>query len=88
MHYNARVCAAVIGGSALVALGALSIAVAGGRHTPQSADGSTQMTLGSTSTATTATTTLGAGEAAPTIKGPAPLPTEEQGLEGIEGRHR
>jgi hypothetical protein len=88
MHYNARVCAAVVGGSAVVALGALGIAIAEGQHTPESAYGSTQMTLGSTSTATTAPNAPGAGEAAPAITGPAPLPTEEQGLEGIQGRHR
>jgi hypothetical protein len=46
------------------------------------------MTLGSTSTATAAPNAPTEGEAAPAIRGPAQLPTEEQDLTGIEGRHR
>ncbi|MDT5108270.1 MAG: hypothetical protein QOE20_160 [Mycobacterium sp.] len=87
MHYNARVFAAVIGGCAVVTLGALGTGVVEGQGTPASTYESSHMTLGSTSTATTAPNAPTEGEAAPAIKGPAQLPTEEQGLTGIEGRH-
>jgi hypothetical protein len=38
------------------------------------------MTMGATSTETTPPTAPAVGEAAPSIKGPAPLPSEEVGL--------
>jgi hypothetical protein len=88
MHYNARVFAAVIGGSAVVTLGALGTRVIEGQAAPASTFESSHMTLGSTSTATVAPNAPTEGEAAPAIRGPAQLPTEEQDLTGIEGRHR
>lgn len=88
MHCNARVFAAVIGGSAVVTLGALGTGVVDGQAQPASTYESSHMTLGSTSTATEAPNAPTEGEAAPAIRGPAQLPTEEQGLTGITGRHR
>jgi hypothetical protein len=40
------------------------------------------MSVGATTTETTPPTAPAVGEAAPSIKGPAPLPKEEQGLPG------
>jgi hypothetical protein len=40
------------------------------------------MTLGATTTVSTPPNAPAVGEAAPSIKGPAPLPSEEQGLPG------
>jgi hypothetical protein len=88
LHTNARVFAAVIGGSAAVALGALGIGGVGGQAAPASTEGAPQMTLGSTSTASAPPNAPTEGAAAPAIRGPAQLPTEEQGLTGIEGRHQ
>jgi hypothetical protein len=88
LHTNARVFAAVIGGSAAVTLGALGIGVVAGQAAPAPTYESSHMTLGSTSTATAVPNAPTEGEAAPAITGPAQLPPEEQGLTGIQGRHR
>jgi hypothetical protein len=74
-----KVFAAVIGGSAVVALGAMNAAFT---HEPAGQDvaKSGTMTVGATSTDTTPPTAPVVGQAAPSIKGPAPLPSEEQGL--------
>lgn len=80
MHYNARMFAAIVGGCAVVTLGALSVGIVEGDAAPASAAGTPQMTLGATSTETTPGNVPAVGEAAPKIKGPAPLPSEEQGL--------
>lgn len=80
MHYNARMCAAIIGGCAVVTLGALSGGVIEGQTAPASATGAPHMTLGATSTETTPSTAPAVREAAPAIKGPAPLPSEDKGL--------
>jgi len=88
MHYYARVFAAVIGGSAVVTLGALGTGIVEGQAAPASTYESSHMTLGSTSTATVAPNAPIDGMAAPAITGPAQLPPEDQGLTGIEGRHR
>jgi hypothetical protein len=82
MHYSARVFAAVVGGSAVVTLGALSVGVVEGQMAPASVAGPTQMSLGATSTVSAPPSAPAIGEAAPGIKGPAPLPKEEQGLPG------
>ncbi|MCW2730677.1 MAG: hypothetical protein JWR13_1493 [Mycobacterium sp.] len=82
MHYNAKLFAAIIGGSAVVTLGALSVGIIEGQSAPASAAGSPQMTLGATTTVSTPPNAPAVGEAAPSIKGPAPLPSEEQGLPG------
>ncbi len=77
---NVKMLAAIIGGSAVVAIGAMNAALTQEAHTGQDLAKSTTMTLGSTSTETTPPTAPAIGEAAPAIKGPAPLPSEEQGL--------
>ncbi|MDP9165078.1 MAG: hypothetical protein M3O32_03295 [Actinomycetota bacterium] len=82
MRYSTKTFAAMIGASAVVALGALSAGVVEGQPDPASAAGTPQMTLGATSTETTPPTAPAVGDAAPSIKGPAPLPSEEQGLPG------
>ncbi|MDT5075827.1 MAG: hypothetical protein QOJ80_464 [Mycobacterium sp.] len=82
MHYNAKLFAAIIGGSAVVTLGALSAGIVEGQTAPASAAGSPQMTLGATTTVSTPPNAPAVGNAAPSIKGPAPLPSEEQGLPG------
>jgi hypothetical protein len=87
MHSKDRTCAAVIIGSTAMTLSALAIGVVTHLGAPPSMVASTHMSLGSTSTATMAPEAPDLGVAQPAIKGPAPLPTEEQGLEGIEGRH-
>jgi hypothetical protein len=77
---NVRVLAAIVGGSAVVALGAMNAALVqehGGQDVAKSG-----MTVGATTTMTTPPTAPAVGEAAPSIKGPAPLPKEEQGLPG------
>ncbi|WP_170220023.1 hypothetical protein [Mycolicibacterium hodleri] len=74
--------AAVLGGAAMVTLGALSAGLVEGQSAPASAAGTSQMTLGATSTETTPPNAPAVGDAAPSIKGPAPLPSEEQGLPG------
>lgn len=76
---NVKVLAAVIGGSGLIAMGALSVAVAQEHAGEDSAAKSTTMTLGSTSTETTPAVVEATTMAAPAMRGPAPLPSEEQG---------
>jgi hypothetical protein len=74
---NVKTLAAVIGGSALVAMGAVSVIVlheAGAANAAKS----TTMTIGATSTLTTPSTVEATTMAAPVLKGPAPLPSEEQ----------
>lgn len=76
---NVKVFAAIVGGSAVVALGAINAAFVQEHAGPDMAKSST-MTIGATSTETTPPTAPAVGEAAPSIKGPAPLPSEEVGL--------
>lgn len=72
---------AVMAGSAAVVAGALATAVVQGEPSSDLAAGS-DMQTGVTSTAQVAPSTLAVPMAVPSIKGPAPLPTEEQGLPG------
>ena len=67
----------MIGGSAVVVMAALGVAV--GQQSAPAAQmaKSSQMTVGGTSTETTPSTVPAVGMAQPTIKGPAPLPSEE-----------
>jgi hypothetical protein len=74
---NVRLLVAVIGGSGVIAMGALSVAIAQ-EQAGQEAK-STTMTIGSTSTETTPPTVEATTMAAPALKGPAALPTEQQG---------
>ena len=64
--------------SAVVGVGAVVVAATEPIH---SAAGSTMQT-GVTATATTPPTEPAVGKAAPIVTGPAPLPSEEQGLPG------
>lgn len=76
---NVKLLAAVIAGSGVIAMGALSVAVSQERSGQESAAKSTTMTIGSTSTETTPPTVEATTMAAPAMRGPAKLPTEEQG---------
>jgi hypothetical protein len=75
---NVKLLGAVIGGSAVIAMGAMTVAVVQEAGTANAAK-STTMTVGSTSTETTAPAVEATTMAAPALKGPAALPTEEQG---------
>lgn len=71
---------AVIGGSAVIAAAAAGIGIAQGSSSDSiSAD---DMTTGQTVTRTTAPSKAPIAEATPEIKGPAPLPVEQQGVPG------
>jgi hypothetical protein len=76
---NVKLLAAMIGGSGVIAMGALAVAVAQEQPGQQSVAKSTSMTVGSTSTETTPSTVEATTMAAPALRGPAALPTEEQG---------
>ena len=76
---DVKLLAAVIGGSAVVALGALSLTAVQEHAGPQPLAKSTSMTVGATSTETTPSTVEATTMAAQAIRGPAPLPAEEQG---------
>jgi hypothetical protein len=70
-----------IGASTVVRVGAVAVSV----HQDQSSlgtDAQSNMSTGVTVTESDAPTTLSITEATPAIKGPAPLPPEEQGLPG------
>jgi hypothetical protein len=71
---------AIVGASAAVTAAALGVAVLQGPATSGSMAG--DMQTGATVTDTAAPSTMTAEKATPEIKGPAPLPTEEQGLPG------
>ena len=72
---NAKIMSAVIGGGALVALGALTAAVGEQPTGPHPIAGSAGVPVASTSTSTGVPAI---SMAVPEIKGPAPLPSEEQ----------
>ena len=72
---------AVIGASVIVAAGAAGIGIAQGSPTSDRITAG-DMTTGETITATTAPSEAPIPQATPKIKGPAPLPAEEQGLPG------
>jgi hypothetical protein len=76
---NMKLLAAVIGGSGLIAMGAISLAIAEEQAGPQAVAKSTTMTIGATSTETTPSTVEATTMAEPALRGPAPLPAEEQG---------
>jgi hypothetical protein len=76
---NVKLLAAVIGGSGVIAMGAMSVAIAQEQAGQESAAKSTTMTIGSTSTETTPPTVEATTMAAPALRGPAALPAEEQG---------
>jgi hypothetical protein len=76
---NVRLLAAVIGGSGVVAMGALSMAIHQQEAGPDTMAKSTTMSIGSTTTETTPASIEATTMAAPAMRGPAALPTEEQG---------
>lgn len=71
---------ASIAASALVAAAAVAAMVVQG--SPESGTMAGDMSTGVTVTATTPPVAASVPQAVPSIKGPAPLPTEEQGLPG------
>jgi hypothetical protein len=75
---NAKLLVALIGGSGVIATGVLFVAIAQEQAGQESAAKSTTMTIGSTTTETTPPFVEATTMAAPAIKGPAPLPAEEQ----------
>lgn len=74
---NIKLFAAVVGGSAVVSLAALGVSITGEPGADVVAK-STSMTVGGTTTQTTPSNAPAVGIARPTIKGPAPLPSEEE----------
>jgi hypothetical protein len=78
---NVKMLSAVIGGSAIVAMGALSMAIGQEQAGPDAIAKSTTMSVGATSTETTPPTVEATSMAVPTIKGPAPLPSEQKAAE-------
>lgn len=75
---NAKLLVALIGGSGVIAMGALSMAF-GQEQDQQSVAKSSSMNIGSTTTETTPPLVEATTMAAPALKGPAALPAEEQG---------
>ena len=76
-----KLLAAVVGGSAVVTMGALTMSI---HQQPSSTDNVAvgRMTMAATTTASGKDDTVEATSmAVPVIKGPAPLPTEEQAAE-------
>jgi len=83
-RHTAKLAAALIGGSAMVTMGALAMAVnQQAVHTDQTELASVgKMTIAATTTASGKADTVEATSfAVPAIKGPAPLPTEEAAAE-------
>ena len=74
---NVKLLAAVVGGGA-IAMGALYAAVGQEQAGPESVAKSSSMNIGSTTTETTPPLVEVTTMAAPAMKGPAPLPAEEQ----------
>jgi hypothetical protein len=76
---NVKLLAAVIGGSGVIAVGAMSAAIAQEQAAPESVAKSATLTGGSTSTETTPAAVEATTLAVPALRGPAALPPEEQG---------
>jgi hypothetical protein len=72
---------AVIGASAVVTVGAAALGISQDRSS-LGADASSGMSTGATVTESVPPTMPPVTQAKPAIKGPAPLPSEEQGLPG------
>jgi hypothetical protein len=71
---------AVLGGGALLAMAALGVALHQAQSAPDAIAKSANVNVGATSTETTPPTVPAITMAVPALKGPAPLPPEEQGL--------
>jgi len=76
--YNVKLLVALIGGSGVIAVGALSMAFGQEQAGQESVAKSSSMNIGATTTETTPPLVEATTLAAPAIKGPAPLPAEEQ----------
>jgi hypothetical protein len=76
-HRTVKLFAALIGASAVLTLGALNTTILAQHDTYDLAKGTT-MSTGATSTETTPPTVPAVAQAVPGIKGPAPLPSEQQ----------
>ena len=76
---NVKLLAAVIGGCGVIAAGAVSVADAQEQAGQESVAKSSSMTVAATSTETTPATVEATTMAVPAMRGPAPLPPEEQG---------
>jgi hypothetical protein len=74
---NVKLLVAVIGGG-VIAMGALSVAIGHEQAGPESVAKSSSMNIGSTTTETTPPLVEATTMAAPAMRGPAPLPAEEQ----------
>lgn len=74
---NIKLLAATIGAGAVVAMGALGMALDQEQAGGDAVAKATPMTIGATSTQTTPSTAPATEMAVPSIKGPAPLPSEE-----------
>jgi hypothetical protein len=72
---------AAIGASAVVTVGAVAVSINQDRSS-LGTDAHSHMSTGVTVTESDVPTTLSVNEAKPGITGPAPLPSEEQGLPG------
>lgn len=72
---------AAIGASAVVSVGAVAVGINQDRSS-LGTDALSAMSTGATVTESTTPTKLSVTEATPGIRGPAPLPSEEQGLPG------
>jgi hypothetical protein len=75
-----KMLSAVIGGSAVVAMGALSAAI-GQEQAGSDTIAKSTMQVGVTSTQTTPPTVEATSMAVPAMKGPAPLPSEQKAAE-------
>jgi hypothetical protein len=73
-----KVMVAAVGGSALIALGLLGVASGWEQPATGVTAKSSHLTVGATTTPTTPPTAPGTGLAVPAIKGPAPMPSEEE----------
>lgn len=78
---NVKRLAAIVGGAAVIAAGAMSLAIHQEQAGPATVATSSNMNIGSTSTVTTPPTVEATSMAVPTIKGPAPLPSEQEDAE-------
>ena len=76
---NVKLLAAVIGGCGVIAAGAVSVADAQEQAGQESVAKSSSMTVAATSTETTPSSVEATTMAVPAMRGPAPLPLEEQG---------
>ena len=74
-HRTVKLFAAILGGAAVVTIGALDTTIAQ-NSTVELAKGAT-MSTGATTTVTTPSQAPAVAQAVPKIKGPAPLPSEQ-----------